>query len=468
MEQTQETGQDIFQFDPVNNPDHLHLLGLVTLDKTKLVDPEWLLAMREHIAIGSRIKTQNGTLSEGQAIDDGRCFFENETGIVDPEHELSYGYTQQGRKPRPLALLRTVQGLEKITGNGPAALVAAPKLMFYNPDKLGLRYRYMERLASYLGWQGDMREFLQSQPRILERQSESIRILAHLAARHGSVRDQKLTLKDLTRINNATPEAHLMAAVSDIAYVFGTIVTKRNVTAWGLPAMRRYIHETIASGDGVACLGEAVVRRYFAYKPPSTELITAHPHLKQYMRPEKFQEKKEETIEITGTELWLTDGTRVPAYRSRRAERLRQLREAVRDGDVILQRNHNDAVHDKVIDARFKAFDLLGLADARSDTYNNFISFVSSYPTLVRPSKVIALCNLMERRGIDKPLSVIRSCMSIVVFGVEKIDERITHLEEMGLDINHVLTTSPQVLKYASPEAAGYFHLDKIPDAKTA
>lgn len=426
MREIEDRGHSQFIFDPVGNTADRKLLGSVTLMGTadpRLENTEWLAYMRDCVEVGSRDTRQAGTVSIKETHQ-ARRQFEYEISVRHPSHRLRSVYANPNSKvPLPGRLLDVVAALDDITGDGVGAISITSALARISSQHLYQRHNHIGRLASVLGWQGEVPALLAERPYLLLQSPAKWATLAQLAARHGTAEHKRFSVREVGKLMQYPLEYHLLAAVGDGEYTFGRL----KLTRQPLAEVSQHIHQALADGPTAEKVGSTVIRTYRKYRPdkavPTEAPVPQH---------------------VTGREGWLSAAR--TANKMEAPELAAKLNALIETGGQRL-RGHKDETptYTAIVDARLNLFQTLGLVRPRTKEYANFLGFLHSRPGLVNAKVVISVCQRLKANGVSNPLPVIRSCLQVLT-RPDRIEDQLAAIREYGVQPAQALRYHPGLL----------------------
>jgi hypothetical protein len=207
----------------------LSLLQSITL-RPELINEQWLQKFDRHAALGSVSLKEDQTARQQQHINNARRTCEAMLGLNDRNHRLHDAYTSIREKRRrgllPVQVLGTLRELSRIADSSESAVQMvqdSPYLLSAGSRTLGLRYNYLDRLTSALGWQGDTRELVVNHSGILLYSTRKIAVIGQIAFSLATAAQQNMPAQKVNKlVHNVPVEAHLEAIIQyGDQYIFG-------------------------------------------------------------------------------------------------------------------------------------------------------------------------------------------------------------------------------------------------------
>ncbi|MET1033032.1 MAG: hypothetical protein ABWX94_00870, partial [Candidatus Saccharimonadales bacterium] len=275
-----ETGGDIYKFrhvDPIND---LGLLHAVTKD-TQQITHEWLEELDKNIATGSTSLNPSSTTTK--VATEIRTARSKVISMLSPkdDHEQTLRKTLGSLKGDSSnvyssSVYGSLKALHDITGEPLESLRKAPFLVAKREGTIQRHFRYIERVANKLGWNGDVHQLVKEHPRLLMISEKKITTIAWLAIGHGTAEQRGMSNAQVVHlVGTESAEAHIVACLVQDDYRFGNTI---NVEAKDAPARhvkdaRAIILDSVTYIARRRRVGEQPLKSYMRYRPPKKDEV---------------------------------------------------------------------------------------------------------------------------------------------------------------------------------------------------
>lgn len=409
-EELRPTASQPYKFKHFDPEQERELIEAITLDTDKINDP-WMERLDRLLELGKPRETHVGlvTVREIRQKRQARAHAEHELGVNNPAHSIHGVYAKLRLRPStkglivPSTLITAVRALSNIAGNVTEAIKLfeqAPVLATYHGNAIQSRRTYGRRVASALGWQGDVDELIREFPEaLIFGHINKTRVVAHMAARYGAAEDRTLPQRAAFYLlkRPAEPQINAIIRRGKRRYTLG-----RNdcTVARTVRGHQEFLYEALEDPSIARRVGHQILWAYFRLKPPTEKDQRAFPHVRPLIESIRHISMRNEAAPriITGKEDWAQ--TLIPRGRLDQKNWLDAINRSVIEGSLPFEdRDPADPDYEYMRDARLRFFRLMGWTISRHPLAGALKKFKRQEPELVAPRNAVAIMNLLVSYG---------------------------------------------------------------------